>query len=87
MKLTALSTLRIVSKAVACEIVCQRLGYSLLDAVAVGDAPNDVELLTAAGFGVAVATSRSEVLAASDATCAPPQDGGVADVLEAFGLV
>jgi hypothetical protein len=76
-----------VSKAVACEIVCQRLGYSLLDAVAVGDAPNDVELLTAAGFGVAVATSRSEVLAASDATCAPPQDGGVADVLEAFGLV
>ena len=76
-----------VSKAVACEIVCARLGASLADSLAIGDAPNDVELLTAAGFSVAIATSRPEVLAAADATCAPPQDGGVADVLESFGLV
>ena len=50
-----------VSKAVGCEIVCARLGYSLADAVAFGDAPNDVELLNAAGFAVAVSTSRPEV--------------------------
>jgi len=75
-----------VSKATACEIVCARLGFSLGDAVAIGDAPNDVELLTGAGYAVAIATSRPEVLAAADATCALPQDGGVADVLEAFGL-
>jgi hypothetical protein len=76
-----------VSKAVACEIVCSRLGYSLADALAIGDAPNDIEMLLAAGYAVAVSTSRPEVLAAADATCAPPQDGGVADVLEAFALV
>jgi hypothetical protein len=76
-----------VSKAVACEMVCARLGFSLADAVAIGDAPNDVELLTAAGYAVAVATSRPEVLAAADATCAPPQDAGVADVLEVLGLL
>jgi Cof subfamily protein (haloacid dehalogenase superfamily) len=76
-----------VSKAVGCEIVCARLGYTLADAVAIGDAPNDIELLTAAGYAVAVATSRPEVLAAADATCAPPQDAGVADVLGAFGLL
>jgi Cof subfamily protein (haloacid dehalogenase superfamily) len=76
-----------VSKAVGCEIVCARLGFSLADALAIGDAPNDVELLSAAGYAVAVATSRPEVLAAADATCAPPQDAGVADVLEALGLV
>ncbi len=76
-----------VSKGVACEIVCARLGYTLADALAIGDAPNDIELLAAAGYSVAVSTSRPEVLAAVDATCAPPQDGGVADVLEAFGLV
>ena len=76
-----------VSKAVGCEIVCERLGYSLADAVAFGDAPNDVELLNAAGFAVAVSTSRPEVIAAADATCAPPEDGGVADMLEALGLV
>jgi Cof subfamily protein (haloacid dehalogenase superfamily) len=76
-----------VSKAVACEIVCARLGFSLADAVAFGDAPNDVELLTAAGYAVAVATSRPEVIAAADAVCAPPEEGGVADVLESLGLV
>jgi Cof subfamily protein (haloacid dehalogenase superfamily) len=76
-----------VSKAVACELVCERLGYSLADAVAIGDAPNDVELLMAAGYAVAVVSSRPEVLAAADATCAPPEEGGVADVLEALRLV
>src|ERR1700686_152429 len=34
-----------VSKAAACEMVCARLGCSLADAVAFGDAPNDIELL------------------------------------------
>lgn len=75
-----------VSKAAACEIVCDRLGFTLAEAVAIGDAPNDIELLEAAGFAIAVATSRPEVLAVADATCAAPEDAGVADVLEAFGL-
>jgi Cof subfamily protein (haloacid dehalogenase superfamily) len=75
-----------VSKAAACEIVCARFGCTLADAVAIGDAPNDVEMLDAAGFAVSVATSRPEVLAAADATCARPEDGGVADVIEALGL-
>ncbi len=75
-----------VSKAAACEIVCARFGCTLAEAVAIGDAPNDVEMLEAAGFAVAVATSRPEVLAAADATCARPEDGGIADVIEALGL-
>jgi Cof subfamily protein (haloacid dehalogenase superfamily) len=75
-----------VSKAAACEIVCARFGCTLADAIAIGDAPNDVEMLDAAGFAVAVANARPEVLAAADATCARPEDGGVADVIEALGL-
>jgi hypothetical protein len=75
-----------VSKAAACEIVCARFGSTLADAVAIGDAPNDVELLEAAGFAVGVSPSRPEVLAAADATCARPEDGGVADVIHALGL-
>jgi len=75
-----------VSKAAACELVCERLGCSLADTVAIGDAPNDIELLDAAGYAVAVAGSRPEVLAVADATCARPEDAGVADVLEALGL-
>lgn len=76
----------LVNKASATEVVCRRAGLSLADAVAVGDAPNDVEMLEAAGCGVAVRHARAEVLAASDATCAPPDEAGVADVLEHFGL-
>ena len=75
-----------VSKAAACEIVCAGLGCSLAETVAIGDAPNDIELLEASGFGVAVSTSRPEVLAVADAVCARPEDAGVADVLEALGL-
>jgi Cof subfamily protein (haloacid dehalogenase superfamily) len=75
-----------VSKASACEIVCARLGCSLADAVAIGDAPNDIELLEAAGYAVAIVSSRPEVRAVADATCARPEDAGVADVLEALGL-
>jgi Cof subfamily protein (haloacid dehalogenase superfamily) len=75
-----------VSKAAACELVCARFGCTLAESVAIGDAPNDIELLDAAGFAVAVVSSRPEVLAAANATCARPEDGGVADVIEALGL-
>lgn len=75
-----------INKAFAIEIVCSRLGLTLRDAVAVGDAANDIEMLASAGCGVAVRTARAEVLAVADATCAGPDRGGVADVLEHFGL-
>jgi Cof subfamily protein (haloacid dehalogenase superfamily) len=54
--------------------------------VAVGDAPNDAGLLDAADLGVAVRSDDHELLPHAQATCAPPQDGGVADVLESLGL-
>jgi Cof subfamily protein (haloacid dehalogenase superfamily) len=76
-----------VNKASACEFVCERLGFTMNDAVAIGDAPNDIELLDAAGYSVAVSTARADVIAHADATCAPPQDAGVADVLAALDLV
>jgi hypothetical protein len=75
-----------INKARAVELVCARLGLSLGDAVAVGDAPNDREMLAAAGCGVVVRTARPEVVAVADARCATPGEAGVADVLEHFGL-
>ena len=75
-----------INKARAIDLVCGRLGLALRDAVAVGDAPNDIEMLAEAGCGVAVRSARPEVLAAADATCPPPQEAGVADVLTHFGL-
>ena len=77
-----------VSKASACALVCWRHGASLNEVVAIGDAPNDIELLDAAGFAVAVDAGRyPQVLEHVDATCAPPTEAGVADALEALGIV
>jgi Cof subfamily protein (haloacid dehalogenase superfamily) len=75
-----------INKALSIERVCARLGLSLADAVAVGDAPNDCEMLASAGCAVAVRGARDEVLAAADATCSGPDEGGVADVLAHFSL-
>jgi hydroxymethylpyrimidine pyrophosphatase-like HAD family hydrolase len=75
-----------VNKARAVETVCASLGLRLRDAVAVGDAANDSEMLAAAGCGVVVRGARPEVIAAADATCAGPDEAGVADVLGHFGL-
>jgi Cof subfamily protein (haloacid dehalogenase superfamily) len=75
-----------VSKAVACALVCDRIGVDMHDVLAVGDAPNDIELLDAAGFAVAVAGARQDVLEHADVVCASPEEAGVADALEALGL-
>jgi Cof subfamily protein (haloacid dehalogenase superfamily) len=66
--------------------LCERLGVPLEDSVAVGDAPNDADMLEAAGYAVVVEGARPEVLAVADATCPPPSEAGVALVLERLGL-
>jgi Cof subfamily protein (haloacid dehalogenase superfamily) len=76
-----------VSKARSVDLVLRRLGLALPQAVAIGDAPNDIEVLSEAGFAVAVSTAPASVLDRVDAVCAGPEAGGVADVLEALELV
>ena len=62
------------------------LGVELSRTVAIGDAPNDVDMLETVGFGVAVEGALEEVLRGAACTCPPPEEGGVADVLIALGL-
>ncbi|HWW09839.1 MAG TPA: HAD-IIB family hydrolase [Candidatus Acidoferrales bacterium] len=76
----------LVSKAAACALVCERLGVRMTDAIAIGDAPNDIEMLDAAGFAIVVSNAVPSVLAHADATCNPPCEAGVADALAALGL-
>lgn len=66
--------------------LCEHLGVDLRDSVAVGDAPNDADMLAAAGYAVAVEGAVEEVLRVCDAVCAPPAQAGVAQVLERLGL-
>jgi Cof subfamily protein (haloacid dehalogenase superfamily) len=62
------------------------LGVDLTRTVAIGDAPNDADMLEAVGFGVAVEGALPEVLGSAACTCPPPEEAGVADVLVALGL-
>jgi Cof subfamily protein (haloacid dehalogenase superfamily) len=76
----------VASKGKALARLCAHLGVRLEDSVAVGDAPNDADMLAAAGFAVAVRGAAEELLQHADAVCAPPREAGVADVLERLGL-
>jgi Cof subfamily protein (haloacid dehalogenase superfamily) len=76
----------VASKGKALARLCDHLGARLDQAVAVGDAPNDADMLAAAGFAVAVAGAPESLLRVADAVCAPPAEAGVADVLERLGL-
>ena len=66
--------------------ICELLDIAPEEVVAVGDAPNDIDMMSMAGFAVGVEGARDPVLAAADAVCAPPEQAGVADVLEVLGL-
>ena len=52
--------------------------------LAFGDGENDIELVQAAGYGIAVANAHDRVLEAADFVCPPASEEGVAQVLEAF---
>ncbi len=75
-----------VSKAVAVDLALARFGTSLAETAAIGDAPNDIQMLEEAGFAVAVRGAPESVVEHADAVCELPEHGGVADVLGALGL-
>ncbi|HEV3123229.1 MAG TPA: HAD hydrolase family protein [Candidatus Dormibacteraeota bacterium] len=76
----------IASKGRALRRLCDKLGVDMTGVVAVGDAPNDADMLDAAGYAVAVLGAPPDVVGRVDALCAPPERAGVADVLVALGL-
>jgi Cof subfamily protein (haloacid dehalogenase superfamily) len=73
-----------VSKGSGIVEVCGLLGLDIDRIVAFGDGENDVELLEAAGFGFAIEAGHPRLLEVADATCAPPDEHGVAGVIEAY---
>jgi Cof subfamily protein (haloacid dehalogenase superfamily) len=72
-----------VSKGSGLAFVAQRLGLDRRRIVAFGDGENDVELLEAAGYGIAVGDAHPRLRAVARWSCAGPADEGVADVIEA----
>ncbi|GAA5037233.1 HAD family hydrolase [Microbacterium fluvii] len=76
-----------VHKAAAIEVVLERLGLSIDDAIAVGDSGNDVEMLLAVGTGIAMGGSTEAALAAADEVTDAVEDDGLAHAFARHGLV
>ncbi len=72
-----------VSKASGLEFVADRLSLDRTGIVAFGDGENDVDLLKAAAFGIAVGDAHPLLRAVAQWTCAGPAEDGVAQVIEA----
>ncbi|MCT1437983.1 HAD family hydrolase [Brachybacterium paraconglomeratum] len=75
-----------VDKADGLRLAAEHLGLDIEDTVAVGDGPNDLGMLRAAGTGVAIRGSRAEVLAAADMEVGPPAERGMEEAFSRLGM-
>jgi HAD superfamily hydrolase (TIGR01484 family) len=71
-----------IHKAWALEKLCARLGIRAEEVIAFGDMPNDLEMLTWAGHGVAVANAHPSVLQQANEIAPSNVEDGVAAVLD-----
>ena len=75
-----------VSKGIALREMVAGLGIEIADVIAVGDNWNDLEMIEAAGLGVAMADAPEGVRARADHICGTADDEGFREVLERFVL-
>jgi len=75
-----------VSKGTALRAMLAVLGLSAADVVAVGDNWNDLEMIEAAGLGVAMGQAPEGVRARADYVCGTADEEGLREVIERFVL-
>ncbi len=75
-----------VSKAEALKCVARHYGIEMGNVMAIGDAPNDLEMIEAAGVGVAMDNAHPIVKAAADWVAPSNNDHGVHGALVRYGL-
>ena len=73
-----------VSKASGLDVLCERLGLTAADVLAVGDGNNDLEMLQWAGRGVAMGQSPDSLKAAADAVTGSIDEDGLAQELTKY---
>ncbi|MBT1164402.1 HAD family hydrolase [Bifidobacterium felsineum] len=72
------------SKEHAIRVLCERLGVRIEDTVAFGDDLIDINMMRAAGRGVAVANANPKVLEIADEICPANNEDGVAQWIESW---
>jgi hypothetical protein len=75
-----------VSKGEALRAVLETLALTAAETVAIGDNWNDVEMIEAAGLGVAMGHAPEGVRARADYVCGTAEEEGVREVIERFIL-
>jgi Cof subfamily protein (haloacid dehalogenase superfamily) len=75
-----------VSKGAALRAMVEVLGTRTEDTIAVGDNWNDLEMIEAAGLGVAMGQAPEGVRARADYVCGSAEEEGVREVIERFVL-
>jgi Cof subfamily protein (haloacid dehalogenase superfamily) len=75
-----------VNKGEALAFVAGRYGATLAETLAIGDAWNDVPLITAAGIGIAMGSGPPELIAQADAVVGDVAHDGVAEAIERYVL-
>jgi hydroxymethylpyrimidine pyrophosphatase-like HAD family hydrolase len=75
-----------VSKATALWEMLRALAVDAERVVAIGDNWNDLEMIEAAGLGVAMGQAPEGVRARADYVCGTPEQDGVREVIEPFVL-
>ena len=74
------------SKANGLREACRLLNIDPANAMALGDSGNDIPMLKAAGWGVAMGSASAQVQAAADAVSAPYDQDGAALAIERYVL-
>ena len=74
------------SKAEALRKMGELLGIKQEEMMAIGDSPNDIEMLKAAGMSVAVGNAEEEVKEQASYISADNDNDGVAEAIEKFVL-
>jgi Cof subfamily protein (haloacid dehalogenase superfamily) len=76
----------LVDKGVSLKIIAEQIGVPMERVMAIGDSYNDLPLLRAAGFAVAMGSAPGELKAVADAVVADVEHDGVVEAIERFVL-
>jgi hydroxymethylpyrimidine pyrophosphatase-like HAD family hydrolase len=72
---------RSINKGTGLKRLAELMGISALDFVAIGDSPNDIEMLQESGFGVAVGNAHPDMKGVADMVTAGKHGAGVAEAI------
>ena len=75
------------SKGVGLKKICERLGISPEDTIAVGDSVNDLEMFEAAGTAIAMGNATEPAKQAADWITTDIHDDGIMNAMRHFGLI